>query len=222
MTGITERALRVTLKLHPEDVKRSPVIQTVKEGVRCIPGTTYKGAVRASMENWFRELASKGARALTPCVPVVKSALSEAECRLVRKGELRKGCTVQVGNGKVILPPGQKGICPACTLFGAQGLVGFVRCGFLRDRGDQFEGKIRVLWADESRGWEFGKRRTVGKSVVDLLEMEPERLLDVLRQRISEMKSIGAKRPRDADHAGAVGSLRILSVQVVEQAPETL
>lgn len=218
MTGVTELTLRVTLQFRPEDVARSALIQTVKN-VRCIPGPTFKGAVRATMENWFRELAEQGAVGLTPCVPVAKNALSKDERRLVEAGKLREGCRIQVRDQKVILPDwrGQAGVCPACTLFGGQGLVGFVRCGFLRERDGRFGGFIRVLLSDSSRGWEFGKRRTVNGRAVDLLEMEPDELLKVLKRRVGELKSIGARHRRDASDPEASGSLPILNAEVVEE-----
>lgn len=218
MTGVTELTLRVMLKFHPEDVARSALIQTIKN-VRCIPGPTFKGAVRATTESWFRELAEQGAVGLTPCVPVAENALSNDERRLVDAGKLRVGCRIRVSDGKVILPKWRDlaGVCPACTLFGGQGLVGFVRCGFLRERDDRFVGFIRVLLSDPSRGWEFGKRRTVKGIPVDLLEMEPGELLEVLQRRVGELKSIGARRRRDVSKPQASGSLRILNAQVVEE-----
>lgn len=210
MTGIEERRFSVSVWLNPDDAAGTRVVQVVGN-TRCIPGPTFKGAVRAAMERKFAALAAHGAKRLTPCVPA--SQLSDDERALVSKGERRQGCSVIVRDKKVDLPEwqGLKSMCPACTLFGAPGLVGFVRCGFLRKQGDCFRGTLRIIWRDESLGWQFGQPRTIGGQQVDILNEEAEKLLMMLLEGVRGLKSLGATRTRASDQIG--GGARIRKVE---------
>lgn len=95
-------------------------------GRACVPGPTLKGALRAEIE---RFLIGHGEPALRPCLTTSKP--SDAELS-VASGDralfLPRPCSLAVRGGG---NESDRGICPACYLLGAQGLVGFVSVPFL-------------------------------------------------------------------------------------------
>lgn len=124
-------------------------------GRACIPGPTLKGALRAEIE---RFLIATGETALRPCLTTTQP--SEAEKSLTegeREFFLPRPCALAVrgsGNGS------DRGICPACYLLGAQGLVGFVSVPFLMADNSV---KPEVLYAsrlDRATGTVVGGNRS--------------------------------------------------------------
>lgn len=203
MTGIEQACYKVEILLDDTDPGRAMILQQVG-GRACIPGPTFKGAFRGAVEKYFAKLASRGATPLTPCVPVPPTAYSREEQEAVRGERLREACVVKV-SGR---------ICPACTLFGAQGLVGFIRCGFLPRKGEQFEGQLRVVLRDESRGWEFGKPRTIGNMQIDVLDEDGEKLLQSMLEVLRGLQWIGAVPKGQAGDPSAGGRVRVAKVRV--------
>jgi CRISPR/Cas system CSM-associated protein Csm3 (group 7 of RAMP superfamily) len=96
-----------------------------------IPGSSLKGALRASIEEYLISLYydqqnGQWRREQMPMQPCMAGTrLSQGEEKLVREGKYRREqCIYPLRN--------QNGsICPACYLLGAQGLTGFVRVPFL-------------------------------------------------------------------------------------------
>lgn len=215
MTGVHFRSFGVELTLDLPPGSKVPLAQSLEKG-ECIPGPTLKGAFRGAVEEHFERLAGKGAKPLTPCVPVPQASAEEKA--KISNGLRRQACSVKVSDKSVVVPVwnGRRGVCPACTLFGAQGLVGFIRCGFLRRRGNGFTGQIRVLWEDESRGWRFGKPREVQGTRLDILsDDDPERFLQYLVQLLRNVKALGASPKRNAA-GSAEGRVRVRELTVRE------
>jgi len=215
MTGVEQACYKVEILLDATDPGRAMILQQVG-GRACIPGPTFKGAFRGAVEKYFAKLASRGATPLTPCVPVPPTAYSPVEREAVRGERLREACVVQVSGRDVQIPMWKagKGICPACTLFGAQGLIGFIRCGFLRQKGEQFEGQLRVVLRDESRGWKFGKPRTIGNMQVDILDEDGEKLLQSMLEVLRGLQWMGAVPKGRAGDPFTGGRVRVAKVRV--------
>lgn len=109
----------------------------------CIPGATLKGAYRAELERWLNDKYNINGRwsedSLRPCLPTTRP--SKDEHNLINSGKYRdKGCAYESEKGRYgdkrdnsrhQQPKDQKGICPACYLLGARGLVGFINVPFL-------------------------------------------------------------------------------------------
>lgn len=187
----------------PADVKRLQITVTAESAVRVggsrdpirgvdlpmatvggwpvIPGSSFKGALRAELASHLLGLAKANAE-LRPCIPAAQPSQQERKL----EGFRPKACAVQeeAGEGK------QETICPACYLLGAQGLVGFVRIPFLHTaegpedlteiqidyargtarsgglrslefvrKGAIFTGVLELIIRDPVRGWELGKPR---------------------------------------------------------------
>ena len=107
-----------------------------------IPGSSLKGALRGEIERFLIDRyydARAGRwpdnrRAAQPCLAATQVWRSEEQ--LVNSGRYRLTKAAQ-GRRRpesicaYPLPQGATGICPACYLLGAQGLVGFVKVPFL-------------------------------------------------------------------------------------------
>jgi CRISPR/Cas system CSM-associated protein Csm3 (group 7 of RAMP superfamily) len=92
-----------------------------------IQGSSLKGALRSSMEEHLIHSYPDDPTA-KPCIPSAPNTLSADERKLIERGVYR------VGGGCSYSPNPRNrsaGICPACYLLGAQGLVGFVRVPYL-------------------------------------------------------------------------------------------
>lgn len=95
-----------------------------------IPGSSLKGALRGEIERFLidRYYDARAGRwpneskAAQPCLAATR--LSAAEQQLKDSGRYRQSCAYPISGGVA-------GICPACYLLGAQGLVGFVKVPFL-------------------------------------------------------------------------------------------
>jgi CRISPR/Cas system CSM-associated protein Csm3 (group 7 of RAMP superfamily) len=90
-----------------------------------VQGSSLKGALRASVEDYLIERYGDDPE-MRPCIPTSARTLSDDERILIQKGLYRPG-------GSCMYSQRHKStsICPACYLFGAQGLVGFVRVPYL-------------------------------------------------------------------------------------------
>lgn len=89
-----------------------------------VQGSSLKGALRANVEQYLIE-AYPNDPPMKPCIPSSRKMLSPEEKKLIERGIYRKG-------GSCLYSKRSKaGICPCCYLFGAQGLVGFVRVPYL-------------------------------------------------------------------------------------------
>jgi len=127
VTATSISPLRIGGKEDPLSEADNPV--AVVGGRICLPGPSLKGALRGEIERHLNDTFydRSGKRWLTdklpfqPCIPSAK--LSRDEQRLVREGRYRaRACRY---------PDGGDGICPACYILGAQGLVGFASIPFL-------------------------------------------------------------------------------------------
>ncbi len=95
-----------------------------------IPGSSLKGALRGEVERFLidryydrdSERWPTDQLAAQPCLAATRLSLAEQQLR--NSGRYRQSCSYPV-------PQGASGICPACYLLGAQGLVGFVKVPFL-------------------------------------------------------------------------------------------
>jgi len=90
-----------------------------------VQGSSLKGALRANVEDYLIEHYGDDPE-MRPCIPSSERTLSPDEKILINKGLYRRG-------GSCMYSQRQKSpsICPVCYLFGAQGLVGFVRVPYL-------------------------------------------------------------------------------------------
>ncbi len=127
VTATAISPLRIGGKEDPLSEADNPV--AVVGGRICLPGPSLKGALRGEIERYLNDsfydrndkkwLADK--LAFRPCIPSAR--LSRDEQRLVGEGRYRaRACRY---------PDSGDGICPACYLLGAQGLVGFASIPFL-------------------------------------------------------------------------------------------
>jgi CRISPR/Cas system CSM-associated protein Csm3 (group 7 of RAMP superfamily) len=138
LTIRTTEPLRIGAKKDPLSGADNPVTRV---GARLtIPGSSLKGALRNNVEVYLIDKFLQGGKWQAgkedwkPCVPGAE--LSADERRLVREGKYRDQertchypCTDRECKGKV------HSICPACYLFGAMTLPGFVRVPFLVAEG---------------------------------------------------------------------------------------
>lgn len=127
ITATTLSPIRVGGKDDPLSEADNPV--AVVGGRICLPGPSLKGALRAALERHLNDrfYDNAGNRwpsaqlAAQPCIPSTR--FSRDEQRLITEGRYRaRACRY---------PDDNEGICPACYLLGAQGLVGFVSIPFL-------------------------------------------------------------------------------------------
>lgn len=117
----------------PLTEKKAPVFSV--DGKPAIPASSFKGAFRYQVEQLLiakkGELKSKleitDERLIRPCIPA--PIPSKAEQELLHLG-YRKHCEIKVEEDKVEIPKENNrpiGLCPVCYLFGATGLMGFLR-----------------------------------------------------------------------------------------------
>jgi CRISPR/Cas system CSM-associated protein Csm3 (group 7 of RAMP superfamily) len=121
----------------PLTEKKGPVFSV--DGKPAIPASSFKGAFRYQLEqlliNKKNELKTKleltNGDLIKPCIPTPRP--SKAEQELLRSG-YRKHCEVKVDEDKVVI---ENGLCPVCYIFGATGLIGFLRVpNFWPDSGE--------------------------------------------------------------------------------------
>lgn len=136
---ITEQTYRVEVEaLEPVRVggapdplsgQENPVAIVGSEAT--IPGSSLKGALRSEIERYLIDQfydSNAGRWPATnmptqPCMAATQA--SRAERKLIGPSrKYRQNCVYP-------LPQGAPGVCPACYLLGAQGLVGFVKVPFL-------------------------------------------------------------------------------------------
>jgi CRISPR/Cas system CSM-associated protein Csm3 (group 7 of RAMP superfamily) len=94
-----------------------------------IPASSFKGAFRNSVENHIikhkEELKEifgvEDAKYLKPCIPASRPTAAEKSLLDVYK---EKNCEITVDEKEINIP---RGICPVCYLFGANGIMGFLR-----------------------------------------------------------------------------------------------
>ncbi len=113
----------------PLTEKKAPVFSV--DGKPAIPASSFKGAFRYQVEQLL--IAKKDELKLSfeitkdelikPCIPAPRP--SKAEQELLKLG-YRKHCEIKVEEDKVEIPK-DVGLCPVCYLFGATGLMGFLR-----------------------------------------------------------------------------------------------
>jgi len=105
------------------DIADNPIATVGGKSV--IQGPSLKGALRAEVERYL--IAHYGDdKRMRPCIPAARNTLSPDEELLIKKGMYREGGACQY-TAKVQ----SSSICPACYLFGAVGLPGFVRVPYL-------------------------------------------------------------------------------------------
>jgi CRISPR/Cas system CSM-associated protein Csm3 (group 7 of RAMP superfamily) len=107
--------------------KKAPIFM-IKE-VPAIPATSFKGALRYATEVYIRthleelkgvfELEEE--RFLIPCLPASNPTAAERGLGNYRG----KNCEIKFEREELQVPEG--GICPVCYLFGANGMMGFLR-----------------------------------------------------------------------------------------------
>lgn len=120
--------------------KKAPVFSV--DGKPMIPASSFKGAFRYQVEQLLidkkDDIKSKfeitDAELIKPCIPSTSPTKAEKSLigqfrRQLRSGRRREikseGCWIEVEEEKIRIPP--KGLCPVCYLFGATGLMGFLR-----------------------------------------------------------------------------------------------
>lgn len=117
----------------PLTEKKAPVFSV--DGKPAIPASSFKGAFRYQVEQLLlakkNELKSKlgitDDELIRPCIPAPRP--SRAERELLNSG-YREHCEIKVEEEKVEIPNENNrpiGLCPVCYLFGATGLMGFLR-----------------------------------------------------------------------------------------------
>lgn len=117
----------------PLTEKKAPVFSI--DGKPAIPASSFKGAFRYQVEQVLidkkKDIKSKlgitNDKLIRPCIPA--SRPSRAEQGLLNTG-YRKHCVIKVEEDKVEISKENNtpiGICPVCYLFGATGLMGFLR-----------------------------------------------------------------------------------------------
>jgi CRISPR/Cas system CSM-associated protein Csm3 (group 7 of RAMP superfamily) len=99
-----------------------------------VQGSSLKGALRAEVESYLIQRHRNDA-GMKPCIPSPESGLTQAERQLIPNTYKQGGaCKYQEPErrGREQPPPRDyEYICPACYLFGAQGITGFVRVPYL-------------------------------------------------------------------------------------------
>jgi Uncharacterized protein predicted to be involved in DNA repair (RAMP superfamily) len=117
----------------PLSGKDAPVFSV--DGKPAIPASSFKGAFRYQVEqlliarkdNLKSELAITDDKPIRPCIPAPRPSIAEQE--LLKLG-YRRHCEIKVEEDKVEIPKEDNrpiGLCPVCYLFGATGLMGFLR-----------------------------------------------------------------------------------------------
>ncbi|MEM4408274.1 MAG: RAMP superfamily CRISPR-associated protein [Candidatus Caldarchaeum sp.] len=155
-------------------------------GKPVIPGASLKGAIRHACERylitmfWNNGNWKSGAETAKPCIP--GPSLSNDEKSLVEQNKYRDSnchypCDVRDSRGKC---KEKHSICPACYLFGAQGLVGFVRVPFLftdvsygelyAARLDRMKGTVRE---GTNRPYELVPKGAVFQGEMSILTHDP-------------------------------------------------
>lgn len=112
----------------PLTEKKAPVFSV--DGKPALPASSFKGAFRYQVEQLLiaKKDKLKSSFEITkdelikPCIPAPKP--SKAEQELLELG-YREHCEIKVEEDKVEIP--KEGLCPVCYLFGATGLMGFLR-----------------------------------------------------------------------------------------------
>jgi CRISPR/Cas system CSM-associated protein Csm3 (group 7 of RAMP superfamily) len=112
---------------NPLTGKKSPIFM-INE-VPAIPATSFKGALRHATELYiqthFDELRKifnlDHKNLLVPCLPASKPTPAEKSLKNYRS----RNCEIKFEGEKLKIS--EKGICPVCYLFGANGLMGFLR-----------------------------------------------------------------------------------------------
>jgi len=90
-----------------------------------VQGSSLKGALRANVEGYLIERYGDDPE-MKPCIPSSERTLSPDEKILINKGLYRRGGSCMYSQRRK-----SPSICPTCYLFGAQGIVGFVRVPYL-------------------------------------------------------------------------------------------
>ncbi len=123
----------------PLTEKKAPVFSV--DGKPAIPASSFKGAFRYQVEQLLitnkDDLKSKFSIAdeelLKPCIPSTSPTIAEKtliglyrkQLRSGRRNDIEsEGCWIEEEE-QIRIPP--KGLCPVCYLFGATGLMGFLR-----------------------------------------------------------------------------------------------
>jgi CRISPR/Cas system CSM-associated protein Csm3 (group 7 of RAMP superfamily) len=171
-TLITKEPFRIGAKQEPLSGADNPI--TRLGGKLVIPGTTVKGALRSEVERFLIDTYyeagkwKQGFEAFRPCIPGAE--LSRDEEKLVDSGKYRD----KIGACHYPCNPKKCGdrnhsICPACYLFGSQGLVGFVKVPFLYAEGTPTD--ITGTRIDRARKTVFEKR---GRGALYTYEVVPD------------------------------------------------
>jgi CRISPR/Cas system CSM-associated protein Csm3 (group 7 of RAMP superfamily) len=108
--------------------KKAPVFMIGDQPA--IPASSFKGAFRNSVENYIirhkEELRTifkvDDTKYLKPCIPASGPTAAERSLLDVYK---EKNCEIRVEEKEIKVP--DEGICPVCYLFGANGIMGFLR-----------------------------------------------------------------------------------------------
>jgi len=98
-----------------------------------IPASSFKGAFRNKVEAYLIEhqdeiktlFRVEDAKCLMPCIPASKPTAAEKSFLTNKAVYREKNCEVEVDEKRIKVP--DSGICPVCYLFGANGLMGFLR-----------------------------------------------------------------------------------------------
>jgi CRISPR/Cas system CSM-associated protein Csm3 (group 7 of RAMP superfamily) len=171
VTLVTKEPFRVGAKPDPMETI-NPI--TKMGGRLVIPGSTLKGALRSEVEKFLIDTYFQNAKwkegfeAFKPCIPGAE--LSKDEEKLVDAGKYRDkfgSCRYPTDPKKTRdkkLP-----ICPSCYMFGAMGLVGFLKVPFLYAEGSPTD--ITGTRIDRARKTVFEKR---GKGALYSYEVVPD------------------------------------------------
>lgn len=111
--------------------KKSPIFMIGDQPA--IPASSFKGAFRNKVEAYLIEhqdelktiFRVEDAKCLMPCIPASKPTAAEKSFLTNKAVYREKNCEVKVDEKKIKVP--DSGICPVCYLFGANGLMGFLR-----------------------------------------------------------------------------------------------
>lgn len=119
----TLEPLRIGSAKDVLDVADNPVATV--GGRPVIQGPSLKGAFRAEVEKYLISKYGSDEK-MRPCIPTARNTLSPDERVLIEKKIYREG-----GACHYTAKTQSNSICPACYLFGAVGLPGFVRVPYL-------------------------------------------------------------------------------------------